>query len=121
MRAAKRRQANDARLEKAEISAYRKRTASLEADDALRIPKPFKDWMTSPEGWRWNDRSLANDPCVYCSRLPTPDDPNTRDHIRPKSRGGVTENNIAPACEHCNLLKDSEHLLFFLLERSHIS
>lgn len=50
--------------------------------------------------------------CSYCSeRLTKP----TRDHVVPSCRGGLgVIENLVPACEACNNLKDNATLLMFI-------
>lgn len=56
------------------------------------------------------------DPCVYCGGKS-----GTKEHILPRNRGGVGLGweNLASACQACNMKRGSRPLLIYLLERSH--
>ena len=57
---------------------------------------------------------LRREPCSYCG-TPAPRWGHTRDHIVPRSSGGITSwDNSAPACVTCNGLKGTQSLLEFL-------
>ena len=44
--------------------------------------------------------------CAYCGRTPRKGERLTRDHLVPVNAGGVTtQDNIVPACSHCNSSK----------------
>ena len=65
------------------------------------------------------ERTLAwkrgNGTCYYCSVPLTPHTA-TRDHVHPRSRGGVNHQvrNIVLACRPCNLHKGSQPIWVFL-------
>lgn len=49
------------------------------------------------------------DECIYCGSR----DNIQMDHVKPKSKGGVT---VVPACQECNLSKSDKTLLAWLRE-----
>lgn len=62
----------------------------------------------TPEQWEDN-LTLFNNQCVYCHEPFTDENPPTREHIIPQSKGGpYTQWNIVPACLHCNCSKNDK-------------
>jgi 5-methylcytosine-specific restriction endonuclease McrA len=61
----------------------------------------------TPRKNQWNRAAAKCDGrCWYCGVKPDPDDL-TVDHATPRSRGGKNrDENLLPACEYCNNLKD---------------
>ena len=53
--------------------------------------------------------------CLYCGTNGTPDNPITRDHYIPLSKGGTNgASNIVPSCLSCNLRKSAKDPIQFL-------
>jgi 5-methylcytosine-specific restriction endonuclease McrA len=63
----------------------------------------------TPRKNQWNRAAKKCDGrCWYCGVLPAPDDL-TVDHALPRSRGGKNrDDNLLPACDYCNNLKDNQ-------------
>ena len=58
--------------------------------------------------WFQKIREVWDDRCAYCNTPPIDRNSLTRDHVRPRSRGGETRlRNVIPACGRCNQSKRS--------------
>jgi hypothetical protein len=60
---------------------------------------------------------LAHGRCAYCGARGSPDEPLTREHLIPRSRGGGRHDHgiIVPACARCNHKRGCKELVLFLL------
>lgn len=86
----------------------------------LPVPKPFTTWdeyrtardqFYASDEWKALRRKIIarKDPhCVYCGRLPTPQNPLNVDHRKPLCRAWrsrLDPNNLQITCHECNLKK----------------
>ena len=57
--------------------------------------------------------------CVYCRAPAAPDQPLTREHVIPRSKGGRRRDTriIVPACARCNQRRGCQEVVLFLLAR----
>lgn len=57
--------------------------------------------------------------CAYCRLHATPENPLTREHLIPRSKGGGRKDHriIVPACAECNRRRGCQELVLFLLLR----
>lgn len=59
---------------------------------------------------------VKKEPCVYCGGLAK-----TWDHLIPKSKGGPSGwTNMARACSHCNLKRDTKPFLIFMIQQQQL-
>lgn len=63
------------------------------------------------------ERHLVEGRCAYCRARATPEQPLTREHLIPRSRGGGRHDHriIVPACARCNQRRGCQELTLFLL------
>lgn len=58
--------------------------------------------------WFQKIREVWDNRCAYCGTPPIDSNSLTRDHVKPRSRGGETRlRNVIPACKRCNQSKRS--------------
>lgn len=60
--------------------------------------------------------------CAYCGATPRKGQRLTKDHLEPISKGGTTtEDNIVPACPHCNSSKGAEDFKDWFMKQEFFS